>query len=329
MTMIGSTRAGVWVIGNLISPLQRWVIRTTRGRLTLTSKPVLLLTAIGRRSKLPRTVPLLYLRDDDDLIVCNVRPPGERRNPWPLNVRADAEVTVHIRGVAEARIAREAGPEEIERLWPRLVALWPPYERFFARTSERSIFVLEALAPDSDRGTEPSGAREADGEADLSLWRPRNLLRLEARALSGRVRVAALLLIAGLAAGPVSTHVYWMLGGTWGLYTNRVRDEVATTGTRVVAAVVVVLLVAAVLVVLARVGLWQQAFVSERMIRLFAWALAAVFVGEAIAAFTWSRGPQWWLYGPASLVIGVLALVVAGSSGAWPRLRPHRIRSSL
>ena len=83
-----------------------------------------------------------------------------------------------------------------------------------------------------------------------------------------RVHVAALLLIAGLVAGPVSTHVYWMLGGTWGLYTNGVRDEVATTGTRVVAAVVVLLLVAAVLVVLARVGLWQQAFVSDRMIRV-------------------------------------------------------------
>ena len=107
-----------------------------------------------------------------------------------------------------------------------------------------------------------------------------------------RVRVAALLLILGLLAGPVSTHVYWMLGGTWGLYTDGVHDEVATTGTRVVAAVVILLLVAAVLVVLARVGLWRQAFVSERMIRLFAWALAAVFLVETLAAFTWSRG-EW------------------------------------
>jgi F420H(2)-dependent quinone reductase len=143
---IGSTRAGVWVIGNLISPLQRWVLLTTGGRVTLTSKPVLLMTAIGRRSGRPRTVPLLYLRDDDNLIVCNVRPPGERRNPWPLNVRADPEVTIRISGVAEPRIARDARPEEIERLWPRLVALWPPYERFFARTHDRAIFVLEVAA---------------------------------------------------------------------------------------------------------------------------------------------------------------------------------------
>jgi uncharacterized protein DUF3995 len=140
---------------------------------------------------------------------------------------------------------------------------------------------------------------------------------------SSRVRTAALLLIAMLAAGPGGTHVYWMLGGTWGLYTDGVRDEVATTGIRVVAAVVVVLLVAAVFVVLARVGLWRQTFVSARMIRLLAWALATVFVVETLAAFTWNRGEElWWMYGPVLLVIAALALVVAGSGGASPRL--HR-----
>jgi F420H(2)-dependent quinone reductase len=143
---IGSTRAGIWVIGNLISPLQRWVIWKTGGRVTLTRKPVLLLTAIGRRSGRLRTVPLLYLRDGDNLVVCNVRPPGERRNPWPLNVRANPEVTIGISGVAEPRIARDACPEELKRLWPRLVTLWPPYERFFAKTHERAIFVLEHRA---------------------------------------------------------------------------------------------------------------------------------------------------------------------------------------
>jgi hypothetical protein len=144
-------------------------------------------------------------------------------------------------------------------------------------------------------------------------------------AATSRVRVAALLLIAGVVAGPVSTHVYWMLGGTWGLYTlSGANEEVATTGVRVVAAVVVVLLVAAVLVVLARVGLWQQAIVSDRMSRFFTWALAAVFLGETLAAFTWSREHEWRLYGPVSLVIGLLALVVAGSGGAWRIHRPHR-----
>jgi hypothetical protein len=137
-----------------------------------------------------------------------------------------------------------------------------------------------------------------------------------------RVRGAALLLILGLLAGPVGTHVYWMLGGTWGLHQS------TSTGIQLVAAVVVVLLVGAVLVVLARVGLWQQAFVSDRMIRLLAWALAAIFLAETLAAFTWGRAPEWWLYGPVSLVISALALIVAGSGGAWRVHRPHRAQPS-
>jgi hypothetical protein len=142
---------------------------------------------------------------------------------------------------------------------------------------------------------------------------------------SNRVRVAALLLILGLAA-PAGEHLYWVLGGTWGLHRSvggRI-EESTTTGVRVVAAVVVVLLFAAALVVLARVGLWQQAFVSDRVIRFFAWALAAVFLVETVAAFTWSREYEWWLYGPVSLVIGLLALGVAGSGRAWRIDRPHR-----
>ena len=145
-----------------------------------------------------------------------------------------------------------------------------------------------------------------------------------------RIRVVAALLIVGMAAGPAASHLYWLLGGTWGLYTHGVRDEVATTGVRVVSAVVVVLLVAAVLVVLARVELWQQTFVSDQTIRFFAWALAAVFLLETLAAFTWSRSEElWWMYGPVSFVIAALALVLASSGGAWPRLhRSHRTRPS-
>jgi hypothetical protein len=95
-----------------------------------------------------------------------------------------------------------------------------------------------------------------------------------------RIRIAALLLIAGMAAGPVGSHV----------------------------------------------GLWQQLLVPDRVIRFFAWAPASVFLLETAAAFTRGRGPEWWLYGPVSLVLGLLALVVARRGGAGPRRfhRPHR-----
>jgi deazaflavin-dependent oxidoreductase (nitroreductase family) len=144
LNRIGATAAGVWAIGHVVSPLQRRLLVATRGRISLTGKlPVLLLTATGRRSGRRRTIPLIFLRDGDDLVVCNVRPPSERPNPWPLNVRANPNVSVRIAGVTEQRVAREARGQEAEKYWPLLVDTWPAYERFFADTHERAIFVLQ------------------------------------------------------------------------------------------------------------------------------------------------------------------------------------------
>ena len=145
----------------------------------------------------------------------------------------------------------------------------------------------------------------------------------KAEGATRRVRVAAALLISGLVAGPMGTHIYWMLGGTWGL-----GGSDSSTGIRVVAAIAVLLIVAAVLVVLARVGLWQQRFVSDRVIRFLAWALAGFFLVHGLLSFAEGGAggivDEWWLYGPGGLVIGLLALVVAGSGGARPHLhRPH------
>ncbi len=149
----------------------------------------------------------------------------------------------------------------------------------------------------------------------------------KAEGATRRIRIVAALLIVALAAGPAATHLYWMRGGTWGLGGSDL-----TTGIRIVAAVVVLLLVAAVLVVLARVGLWQQTLVSDRLIRFLAWALAAFYLGHGMVSFAqgWAGiADEWWLYGPGGLVIGLLALIVAGSGGAWPRFhRPHRALSS-
>jgi hypothetical protein len=59
------------------------------GCVSLTGRrPVLLLTMTGRRSG---QIPLFFLRNGDDLVVCNVRPPSERPNPWPLNIRTNPD----------------------------------------------------------------------------------------------------------------------------------------------------------------------------------------------------------------------------------------------
>jgi hypothetical protein len=135
--------------------------------------------------------------------------------------------------------------------------------------------------------------------------------------------MAALLLIAGLVAGPVGTHAYWMLGGTWGLH-----GTPNSLAIKVVSAVVVLGLLGAVLVAMARAGFWTPAFLPDRVIRLLAWALAVFFLGHGVVSFAEGAAGmeiEWWLYGPCGLAIGLLAVAVASSGEAPPRPHgPHR-----
>jgi F420H(2)-dependent quinone reductase len=141
---LGSTRVGVLAIGWVVSPLQRRLYRSTGGRLSLTGRaPVLLLTTTGRRTGKPRTIPLLYLRDGDRVVICNVNPGFERPNPWILNLRAQPRAQVQIgRNTITVR-ARAASGNELDRYWPRLAKLWSAYQTFYDRGGKRSVFVLE------------------------------------------------------------------------------------------------------------------------------------------------------------------------------------------
>lgn len=153
---LGGTRLGVWAIKHVVSPVQLSLHRYTGGRLSLTGPaPVLLLTTIGRRTGKPRTVPAFYLRDGDRYVVCNVRPPHERTNPWVLNVLANPHVRLTLRGETLDGRARRADQSEVDRYWPALVRLWPAYRSFRKAGGDLSIFVIEAVAVTGPRPPVP------------------------------------------------------------------------------------------------------------------------------------------------------------------------------
>jgi deazaflavin-dependent oxidoreductase (nitroreductase family) len=142
----GGTAPGVWLIKNVVSPMQRALYRGTRGRVSLTGRlPVLLLTTTGHRSGKPRTVPVFYLRSGDSFVICNVRPPGERANPWVSNVGVDPNVRLEISGLLLRGRSRPSTDEELARVWPQLVAIWPAFQTFFSAGGERSVFVVEPV----------------------------------------------------------------------------------------------------------------------------------------------------------------------------------------
>ena len=143
---LGGTRLGTRAIRNVVAPLQLSLHRLTGGRLSLTGRsPVLLLTTTGRRTGRRRTLPVFYLRDGDRYVLCNVRPPHERMNPWVLNVLANPRVRLTIRRRTLVGLARRAGPTEVERYWPALVRLWPPYRSFREAAGDVFIFVVDVV----------------------------------------------------------------------------------------------------------------------------------------------------------------------------------------
>lgn len=134
-----------------LSRLHAVVYRLTGGVLgrRLVGNDMLLLTTRGARSGKRHTVPLLYLRDGERMIVI-ASWGGRARNPdWYGNLVADPRATVQVRSRAVSVQARTATPAEREQWWPRIVAAYPGYRTYQSRT-DRAIPVV-FLEPDQRR----------------------------------------------------------------------------------------------------------------------------------------------------------------------------------
>jgi deazaflavin-dependent oxidoreductase (nitroreductase family) len=101
----------------------------------------LVLTTTGRRSGDKRRNALIYGTDGDDYLVVASNG-GHKNHPyWYLNLVADPNVQVQVGGERFEARARVASSEEKKRLWPKMVKIWPDYEKYQTRT-ERDIPVV-------------------------------------------------------------------------------------------------------------------------------------------------------------------------------------------
>jgi deazaflavin-dependent oxidoreductase (nitroreductase family) len=107
---------------------------------------MLLLTTTGRKSGEPRTVPLLYLPEDEGYVVIASYGGRPHHPDWYLNLRAEPHARVQIDGRAETVTATDLAGDERERLWRRAVDAHAGYVDYQART-ERVIPVV-LLVPD-------------------------------------------------------------------------------------------------------------------------------------------------------------------------------------
>jgi deazaflavin-dependent oxidoreductase (nitroreductase family) len=129
-------------------PLDRRLLRRSGGRYTVLGpfgSPMLLLTATGASSGLPRTTPLVYLPDGDALIVVGSNF-GQGHHPaWVANLAAHPDATVAIRGRTFAVRAIELEGAARAEAFARFEALAKPYQAYAARTDRTiRVFALHA-----------------------------------------------------------------------------------------------------------------------------------------------------------------------------------------
>jgi deazaflavin-dependent oxidoreductase (nitroreductase family) len=126
-----------------VTKVHRAIYRKTDGRVgaRLAGLPMCLLTTVGRKSGLPRTLPLACFPDGDDLIVVASNNGQEHDPAWWLNLRERPEAEVQFGRERRRMTASRATAEEHARLWPWLKQRNPAFRHYDGRT-EREIPIV-------------------------------------------------------------------------------------------------------------------------------------------------------------------------------------------
>lgn len=138
------TRFGGWFAVRIANPIDRRLLKATRGRLGLfVGQPVGLLATTGAKSGQARQTPLLYV-DDGARVILVASNAGSTRHPaWLHNLKAHPKVTFLRRGGRTGEYtARIAAGAERGELWERVNDLYAGYDTYQGRTAGREIPVV-------------------------------------------------------------------------------------------------------------------------------------------------------------------------------------------
>jgi deazaflavin-dependent oxidoreductase (nitroreductase family) len=102
---------------------------------------ILILTTRGRKSGVLHSNALIFGRHGDDYLVVGSKGGAPKPPAWYVNLVADPEVLVQVKGDRFAAHARTATAEEKPELWKTMTAAWPDYDQYQRRT-EREIPVV-------------------------------------------------------------------------------------------------------------------------------------------------------------------------------------------
>jgi deazaflavin-dependent oxidoreductase (nitroreductase family) len=104
----------------------------------------LLLQTTGRKSRVPKTTPLIYGKDGGGFVVVASRGGAPNHPAWFLNLQDRPEVQFQVVDKKYRGAARIAAGAERERLFRMMARLFPSYDDYQAKTArEIPVVVLE------------------------------------------------------------------------------------------------------------------------------------------------------------------------------------------
>jgi deazaflavin-dependent oxidoreductase (nitroreductase family) len=107
---------------------------------------ILILFTTGRKSGERRSHALIFREYGDAYLVVASNGGSTAPPAWFVNLAADPNVEVQVKGDRFRATARVATPAEKPRMWAEMVRAWPDYDAYQTRTSrEIPVVVLERV----------------------------------------------------------------------------------------------------------------------------------------------------------------------------------------
>lgn len=139
---------------NLGKPPPRWLLRAytrvnvfiyrlSKGKWMnhLNGMPICLITMKGAKSGIERTVPLMYVPNDDNVLLVASQGGMPKHPIWYFNIKANPQITVEQDGFKRKMVAHIATSDEKKNLWPTCCKYYPDYDLYQQRT-DRDIPVF-------------------------------------------------------------------------------------------------------------------------------------------------------------------------------------------
>jgi deazaflavin-dependent oxidoreductase (nitroreductase family) len=131
-----------------ITRVHRFLYKASDGRIGAGGgrTTFILLSSVGRKSGQARQSPLLTLEDGDRWVVVASNGGTEQIPGWWFNLQARPETTLQAGRIRHRVRARQATPEETEKLWPRLTDVYEYFDAYQDRTQRTiPVVLLEPL----------------------------------------------------------------------------------------------------------------------------------------------------------------------------------------